>query len=96
MQFITTNEDEKDDSDEMRAKLKEQGKGQLLKCRFCKGDHWTSQCPYKEIGGLDEVRHTTDGGRGAGFSGEQRYYLSGYRRVEVFIAFLLHPCVVSV
>ncbi|KAF0299930.1 Eukaryotic translation initiation factor 3 subunit G [Amphibalanus amphitrite] len=56
MQFITSNEDEKDDNDDMRAKLKEQGKGQLLKCRFCKGDHWTSQCPYKEIGGLEEVK----------------------------------------
>ena len=66
MQFITTNEEEKDENDDMRAKLKEQGKGQLLKCRFCKGDHWTSQCPYKEIGGLEEVGD----GRGAAGRGD--------------------------
>lgn len=55
MQFITANEEEKDESDDVRAKLKEQNKGQI-KCRYCKGDHWTTQCPYKEIGVLDEVK----------------------------------------
>lgn len=55
MQFITANEEEKDENDDVRAKLKEQNKGQI-KCRYCKGDHWTTQCPYKEIGGLDEMK----------------------------------------
>lgn len=55
MQFITPNEEAKDENDEMRAKLKDQNKG-TIKCRYCKGDHWTTQCPYKEIGGLEEAK----------------------------------------
>ena len=67
MQFITANEEEKDENDDLKAKLKEQNKGQI-KCRYCKGDHWTTQCPYKEIGGLEEVG---DGGR----NGQQLVHL---------------------
>ncbi|XP_037070673.1 eukaryotic translation initiation factor 3 subunit G-like [Pollicipes pollicipes] len=65
MQFITAHEEEKDESDDMRAKLKEQNKGQI-KCRYCKGDHWTTQCPYKEIGGLEEAKQEEEASKMAG------------------------------
>jgi len=72
MQFIMAHEEEKDDSDDMRAKLKEQNKGQI-KCRYCKGDHWTTQCPYKEIGGLDEAKEAEDSSKAASASTGGKY-----------------------
>jgi len=41
MQFLTNKEDEK--SEVVIAPLP------LVKCRFCKGDHWTAKCPHKEM-----------------------------------------------
>lgn len=49
MQFVTPQDEEKDENDDLRAKLKEQGKGQI-RCRICREEHWTIHCPYKEIG----------------------------------------------
>ena len=48
MQFINNNEDpDKKNEDDPLLKLKTMQKG-LVKCRICKEDHWTAQCPYKD------------------------------------------------
>jgi len=52
------------DSNELKDKLTE-GPAKVVNCRICKGDHWTSKCPYKDniavIGGEGEG----EGGEGA-------------------------------
>eukprot|EP00092_Neocalanus_flemingeri_P004885 GFUD01005257.1.p1 GENE.GFUD01005257.1~~GFUD01005257.1.p1 ORF type:complete len:310 (-),score=87.79 GFUD01005257.1:128-1009(-) len=54
MQFIANkDENEKESDDTALDKLK--GRGQVVKCRICKEDHWTTQCPYKDtLGPLRE------------------------------------------
>merc|ERR1712071_190443 len=48
MQFITNKEDpDSKNEDDPLLKLKSMQKG-LVKCRICKEDHWTTQCPYKD------------------------------------------------
>lgn len=48
MQFITSKEDiDKPDVDDPFTKLKREQKG-TVKCRICKQDHWTTQCPNKD------------------------------------------------
>ncbi|UJR24732.1 hypothetical protein I4U23_006106 [Adineta vaga] len=46
MQFISTKEDAKQDED----KLIKEAVSTLRKvqCRLCKGEHWTTKCPYKD------------------------------------------------
>ena len=47
-QFITNKEDpDSKNEDDPLLKLKSMQKG-LVKCRICKEDHWTTQCPYKD------------------------------------------------
>jgi len=57
MQFVA-NKDVDDqirgEDDSAMAKLKASNKG-VVKCRICKEDHWTTQCPYKDtLGPLRE------------------------------------------
>jgi len=55
MQFVANKEEsEKDQSDSALDKLKATNRG-VVKCRICKEDHWTTQCPYKDtLGPLRE------------------------------------------
>jgi len=55
MQFVANKEEsEKDQSDTALDKLKATNRG-VVKCRICKEDHWTTQCPYKDtLGPLRE------------------------------------------
>jgi len=44
--FTTNKEDlEQEDKDDPLKKLKGNS---IVKCRVCKGDHWTTKCPYKD------------------------------------------------
>jgi len=55
MQFVA-NKEENDKEQESSAldKLKDSKRG-VVKCRICKEDHWTTQCPYKDtLGPLRE------------------------------------------
>jgi len=47
MQFLSNKEEDKDESEDLKKKLMDAQKGQV-KCRLCKEDHWTKQCPYKD------------------------------------------------
>lgn len=47
MQFITNKEDPDNKEDDPLMKLKSMQKG-IVKCRICREDHWTTQCPYKD------------------------------------------------
>lgn len=44
--------DQHSQDDDTLKKLASAGKG-MVQCRICKGDHWTTQCPYKDS--LDSV-----------------------------------------
>jgi translation initiation factor 3 subunit G len=47
-------EDEKEEEQSALEKIKAKAKG-VVKCRICKEDHWTSNCPYKDtLGPLRE------------------------------------------
>ncbi|XP_067877369.1 eukaryotic translation initiation factor 3 subunit G [Heterodontus francisci] len=46
MTFITSKEDlNNTEEDDPMSKLKGQ---KIVSCRICKGDHWTTRCPYKD------------------------------------------------
>jgi len=47
MQFLTPHGDEEEGEDELKKKLADTERGQV-KCRICKGDHWTPRCPYRD------------------------------------------------
>merc|ERR1712013_175535 len=55
MQFVANKEEsEKEQPDSALDKLKATNRG-VVKCRICKEDHWTTQCPYKDtLGPLRE------------------------------------------
>jgi len=56
MQFVANKEEHEKEQGEKTAldMLKGQNKG-VVKCRICKEDHWTTQCPYKDtLGPLRE------------------------------------------
>lgn len=44
--FTTNKEELDDDKENPLNKLK--GSSSIVKCRVCKGDHWTTKCPYKD------------------------------------------------
>lgn len=46
MEFVHK-KDEEEETEDVKKKLLDQQKGQV-KCRLCKEDHWTKQCPYKD------------------------------------------------
>ncbi len=54
-QFVANkDESEKDEDKSALDLLKERSKG-VVKCRICKEDHWTTNCPYKDtLGPLRE------------------------------------------
>lgn len=76
MQYITSKEEDNKQEDEGLDKLKALGDKNVVKCRTCSGDHWTSKCPWKDTilaGGKipDEKKgptgtSTTVGGGGGG------------------------------
>jgi len=43
--FTTNKEDLEEDKEDPLKKLKGSS---IVKCRVCKGDHWTTKCPYKD------------------------------------------------
>lgn len=47
MHFLSNKEEEQNEQEELKKKLMDAQKGQV-KCRLCKEDHWTKQCPYKD------------------------------------------------
>ncbi|XP_045474762.1 eukaryotic translation initiation factor 3 subunit G-like [Harmonia axyridis] len=47
MQYITNKEEENKQEDDGLDKLKALGDKNVVKCRLCSGDHWTSMCPWK-------------------------------------------------
>jgi len=49
MQFVANKEEAEKEQDQssLDKLLKSSNKG-VVKCRICKEDHWTTQCPYKE------------------------------------------------
>jgi len=57
IQFVANKEEHEKDTgagDSAIDKIKAMGKG-VVKCRICKEDHWTTQCPYKDtLGPLRE------------------------------------------
>jgi len=65
MQFLSNKEEEKDEGEELKKKLLDAQKGQV-KCRLCKEDHWTKQCPYKDklqpLVGINEDGENEAGG----------------------------------
>ena len=34
-----------------------------MTCRLCKGDHWTSRCPYKDSLGTNTIKELEDSGK---------------------------------
>jgi len=62
MNFVANkDENQKDEQDDAMSKMKaSMGAGQgIVKCRICGGDHWTSQCPYKDT--LAPLRESLQG-----------------------------------
>ncbi|ESP00908.1 hypothetical protein LOTGIDRAFT_238461 [Lottia gigantea] len=45
MQFINSRDQQPEKEEDPLAKLKSQ---KIVQCRICKGDHWTTKCPYKD------------------------------------------------
>lgn len=65
MQFVANKEEaEKEQEQSALDKLKATSKG-VVKCRICKEDHWTTQCPYKDtLGPLKDSLSTLEPGGG--------------------------------
>lgn len=61
---LTTNiiELEQQDDDPLK-KLRDQHKG-MVTCRLCKGDHWTSRCPFKDSLGANAMKELEDSAGG--------------------------------
>lgn len=66
MQFITSKEEDNKVEDESGIdKLKQLGDKNMVKCRTCNGDHWTSKCPWKDtvlIGGKPDEKKAASAG----------------------------------
>jgi len=64
MSFVHTkeaaNQQEKGDEQDPLARLK--GQQRLVSCRYCKGDHWSKECPHKDkLEALQEMKKTGPG-----------------------------------
>ena len=70
---------EQRDDDPLK-KLKEQQKG-MVTCRICKGDHWTTKCPYKDTLGPTTIKELEE-------SGKNQFYC--YLKF-IFLFFLAKP-----
>lgn len=57
MQFITGKDEPATEEQSELDKLKASVKGNV-KCRICKMDHWTKECPYKDDLGAIKVKET--------------------------------------
>ncbi|XP_027056572.1 eukaryotic translation initiation factor 3 subunit G-like [Pocillopora verrucosa] len=76
--ILTTNkEDLQQDNDDPLKKLG-QSSQKIVQCRICKGDHWTTKCPYKDQLEViqaqvkdDEAKSAVDAGGAVGGAGEQ-------------------------
>jgi len=84
MQFLTNKDEQENDQDEIKKKLIDSQKGQV-KCRLCKEDHWTKQCPYKDkleplrssLLGDEKEEEAAAGGASAGGPGPQDKKVGG-------------------
>lgn len=84
MQFLTNKDEQENEQDEIKKKLIDSQKGQV-KCRLCKEDHWTKQCPYKDkleplrssLLGEEKEEEAAAGGAGAGGPGPQDKKVGG-------------------
>lgn len=66
MQFITNKEEAASEEQSELDKLKASVKGNV-KCRICKMDHWTKECPYKDdLGAIKESLAALDKENGGG------------------------------
>ncbi|XP_065173326.1 eukaryotic translation initiation factor 3 subunit G-like [Atheta coriaria] len=70
MQYISNKEEEKQEDEGGIEKLKALGDKNVVKCRNCQGDHWTSKCPWKDTvlaGGAKpgELKPSAPGAAGA-------------------------------
>lgn len=59
--FIPTSQTLEQQSDDPLKKLRDQSKG-MVTCRICKGDHWTSKCPYKDSLGVTAMKELEEQG----------------------------------
>ena len=76
--FSQTLEQQEDDA------LKKLGASQhkMVSCRICKGDHWTSKCPYKDsIGTMNMLEEPGSGG-------ELTEYVNAFMVVHVTCAYV--------
>ncbi|CAG2229901.1 eukaryotic translation initiation factor 3 subunit G-like [Mytilus edulis] len=65
MQFVQNDEVKEEKEEDPLAKLKAT---KMVSCRICKGDHWTTKCPYKDtLGPIQEKLQ--DGDKPAGEAG---------------------------
>ncbi|KAG0718013.1 Eukaryotic translation initiation factor 3 subunit G-B [Chionoecetes opilio] len=81
MHFLSNKEEEQNEQEELKKKLMDAQKGQV-KCRLCKEDHWTKQCPYKDK--LEPLRSsllgeekTEEEGAAAGGAGADKAKVGG-------------------
>nr|QQL94309.1 initiation factor 3 [Urechis unicinctus] len=68
MQFVHSKEQLLEQEEDPLAKMKGQ---KMVSCRICKGDHWTTRCPYKDSlqplqESLDPEKNKTEGGEAGG------------------------------
>jgi len=76
MQYITSKEEDNKQEDDGLDKLKAIGDKNVVKCRTCSGDHWTSKCPWKDtmlVGGKvpDDKKLSSVGATATGDTGKQ-------------------------
>lgn len=55
---LTTNKESLEQDDDPLKKLGSQHK--MVSCRYCKGDHWSSKCPYKDTLGATSMLEETN------------------------------------
>ena len=71
---VPVQEWEQRDDDPLK-KLKEQQKG-MVTCRICKGDHWTTKCPYKDTLGATTIKELEESGELVVCDGERRPFIT--------------------
>lgn len=69
MQFVHTKEAQNTEAaageKDPLEKLKAAGTGKMVSCRYCKGDHWSKECPHKDkLEALDEMKKKAGGAPG--------------------------------
>lgn len=69
MQFVANKEESEKDVDQSALDMLKASNNKLVKCRICKEDHWTTQCPYKET--LGPLRDSLAGAMGEKEEGQE-------------------------